>query len=253
MLCSTCHTPRSTMAPMKTGEHLRWDTLFSFIWIWLGNKKSAAIHRRSPPCPRTRNGRTSAAVPCKLLRKTQPLVLWRLLLLENNMTFSAWLRVSLKRSEAVGRQEKKRKRDGQYEQRSFREMQWLSGLSPACCPTYGPSSSKIRIRIQACVQSPPLLLLNMPSDFICLPDVQTDCKLLSRLNRHDRDGRIHFVSESHVYYVDDVPMRELLSVDWFTSLSKSSMPTLPLRTCKGVEDGHDLSIPLLAKMALSSR
>lgn len=121
-------------------------------------------------------------------------------LLSNNMTFSTWLRFSSSRSEALCRREKRRRLQPQQEQ------QWLVGLSPACCPTYGQGTSSIRIPIEACVQAPRLLLDLIPQDFTHLPAAQPDCSLLSRLHEHDRDKRINFLSETHVYYVDGVPM-----------------------------------------------
>ncbi|CAE7506749.1 unnamed protein product [Symbiodinium sp. CCMP2592] len=67
-------------------------------------------------------------------------------------------------------------------------------------------TSSIRIPIEACVQAPRLLLDLIPQDFTHLPAAQPDCSLLSRLHEHDRDKRINFLSETHVYYVDGVPM-----------------------------------------------
>ena len=84
-------------------------------------------------------------------------------LLSNNMTFSTWLRFSSSRSEALCRREKRRRLQPQQEQ------QWLVGLSPACCPTYGLGTSSIGIPIEACVQAPRLLLDLIPQDFTHLP------------------------------------------------------------------------------------
>ncbi|CAE7209382.1 unnamed protein product, partial [Symbiodinium microadriaticum] len=58
----------------------------------------------------------------------------------------------------------------------------------------------------ACVQAPRLLLDLVPQDFAILPAAQPDCSLLSCMHEHDRDKRISFLSETHVYYVDGVPM-----------------------------------------------
>ena len=151
-----------------------------------------APHAQSPGCPTTLADFIGGSLQGCRAEESH--------LLPNNMTFSTWLRFSSSRSEALCRREKRRRLQPQQQQR------WLAGLSPACCPTYGLGTSSIRIPIEACVQAPRLLLDLVPQDFAILPAAQPDCSLLSCMHEHDRDKRISFLSETHVYYVDGVPM-----------------------------------------------
>ncbi|CAE7198622.1 unnamed protein product [Symbiodinium sp. CCMP2592] len=170
-----------------------------------------AVHFPERLCPRCPNqlidyvgGSTETEEP---FRHAVDYVYSREQKLQNGMTFTAWLRLSFQRSEAIRRQEKKRRADGRQVQQTLFQRQWLSGLSPACCPTYGPRTSNIRIPIEVCNRASSLLLLSVPADFTHLPNVQPDCSLLCGLQKHERDNRIQFVSETHVYYVDGVAMK----------------------------------------------
>ena len=127
-------------------------------------------------------------------------------LVDDKMTFDAWRRLSLSRAQALCRQQRKRKGQISAPMNNPFHMKWHSSFSPACCPTYTNGSSRIRVPIEACLQLQPPVLRTVPSNFQSLPEADVSCKLLADLHKHPRDDRIRFVADTHVYYVDGVPV-----------------------------------------------
>ena len=118
-----------------------------------------------------------------------------------SMSHAQWFRLSCHRAEAL-----RRRQEGmRHESASAvadNDLLWQRSFSPFCCPTYGPSTSLIRLPAFSFrdIELPTLDVI--PDDWMNLRCPEVQRKLLSNAHQHTRDSRVSFLASSHTYYVD---------------------------------------------------
>ena len=111
-----------------------------------------------------------------------------------------WLRLSRSRAEAL----QKRRRtcaENNEECTSTFAVLWQASMSPVCCPSYGVSTSQIRIPLPLVELEGLPILQSTPSKFEGLIPPKITCSLLRDAHPHPRDQQIEFVEATHTYFV----------------------------------------------------
>ena len=125
--------------------------------------------------------------------------------LGNGLNFFQWQRLSRSRATAFTRRRQTRNASEDQSESSF-HVQWESGCSPACCPTYGAGTSFIRVPSAASFQCAAPKLTRVPTNFLEMPRTPVEASFLAEFNPHSRDLRVSFLAQSHVYKVDGAAM-----------------------------------------------